>query len=104
MIDNMRDNNEIHEYKDRESRNHDDRPEWARKDDAKTNSDSENELGLTLTVLTTSQSYRTKRERNWPPSALRNRRKTRDGKRWRLGPRKTKDKRPTNTSKSENND
>ena len=45
----------------------------------------------------------TKRERNRPPWALRKRRKTRDGKRGRRGPRKTKDERPTNTRKSGTN-
>ena len=43
----------------------------------------------------------TKRERKQPPSALRKRRKKRDGKQGRRGPRKTKDKRPTKTKRSE---
>ena len=43
VTDNVRDENGRHEYEERERRNNDDMPEWARNNDAKTNSDSENE-------------------------------------------------------------
>ena len=43
VTDNVRNEDERHEYEERERRNNDDRPEWARNDDAKPNSDSENE-------------------------------------------------------------
>ena len=58
VTNNVRDENERHEYEERERRNKDDRPEWTRKDGAKTNSDSENEWGLTLTVRTNSPTRR----------------------------------------------
>ena len=43
VTDNVRDENGIHEYEERGKRNNDDRSQWARNDDAKTNLDSENE-------------------------------------------------------------
>ena len=43
VTDDVRNEDERHEYEERERRNNDDRPEWARNDDAKTNSNSEKE-------------------------------------------------------------
>ena len=43
VTDNARNEDGRHEYDERERRNHDERPEWAIYDDAKTDSDSENE-------------------------------------------------------------